>query len=109
MSGVPQPLHLPRLAAAQTDTWVPLPAGALPFTQSVLRLTRKLSGQETQAAGEWLLCLSGEAVLDLPDGVWTRLRAGETLRLPGGTVWDALPAAGEVVLLRTAPAHLYPA
>lgn len=96
-----QPLHLPRLAAAQSDTWVALPAGDLPFTQSVVRLTRKLKEQKVQAAGEWLLCLSGEAVLDLPEGAWVRLQVGETLRLAGGSVWEALPATGEVVLLRT--------
>ncbi|WP_261664724.1 hypothetical protein [Deinococcus sp. Marseille-Q6407] len=99
----PPPLPLPRLAAAQPDSWVTLPESQLPFSQSVLRLTQRLPGQRAGAAGEWLLCLSGEAVVDLPQGQWVQLRAGETLRLPAAAGWQALPVAGEVVLLRTVP------
>ncbi|MDO4262993.1 MAG: hypothetical protein Q4C67_02230 [Deinococcus sp.] len=98
------PLHLPRLAAAQPNTWVTLPAGGLPFVQSALYLTRRLPAQSTHPAGEWLLCLAGDVVVDLPAGQWARLRAGETLPLPPSVSWQALPAQDDAVLLRTAPA-----
>ncbi|MFC6618475.1 cupin domain-containing protein [Deinococcus radiophilus] len=97
----PAPLHLPRLAAAQSDTWVALPAGEALVSQHVLQLTRKLPGQQVQGAGEWVLCLSGEVVIDLPAGQWLRLQAGETVALPAGVVWSAVPMSGEAVLLRS--------
>lgn len=99
----PAPLHLPRLAAAAPDTWVTLPTGALPFAQSVLLLTRRLPGQAAHPAGEALLCLTGEVVIDLPAGHWVRLRAGETLALPPAVLWHALPTGDGVTLLRTMP------
>ncbi|GHF95848.1 hypothetical protein GCM10017783_04700 [Deinococcus piscis] len=100
----PAPLHLPRLAAATPDTWVTLPAGGLPFVQRALHLTRRLPAQTAHPAGEWLLCLTGDVVVDLPAGQWARLRAGETLHLPPAVTWQALPAQAEAVLLRTTPA-----
>lgn len=99
----PAPLHLPRLAAAAPDTWVTLPAAGLPFVQSALHLTRRLPAQTAHPQGEWLLCLSGDVVVDLPAGQWARLRAGETLQLPPAVTWQAIPQA-EAALLRTAPA-----
>lgn len=98
----PTPLHLPRLAAATPDQWVTLPESESPLRQRVLWLTQKCAGERAGVGGEWLLCLSGQVVLDLPAGQWAQLGAGESLRIGAGTVWDAVPASGKVVLLRIA-------
>ncbi|WP_240738208.1 hypothetical protein [Deinococcus fonticola] len=45
----------------------------------------------------WLLCLKGEAVVDLPDGDFVRLRAGEGYQL--ASMWDVLPTRDGTTLL----------
>lgn len=86
----PQALHLIRLAQGSPGQWVALPGGAL----RVLALTARLDAQ--QAHG-WMVCLRGEAVLDLPDGDFVRLRPGEGFELRAA--WAALPTRDDTVLL----------
>ncbi len=89
-----------RLAAAQPDVWVPLPASSPHLFPAALLLTHRCPLQVAAAGGEWLLCLGGRAVLDLPGGQWAELSAGDAHHLPAGTAWAALPAEKEAVLLR---------
>ncbi|MFD2608338.1 hypothetical protein ACFSR9_02650 [Deinococcus taklimakanensis] len=86
----PQALHFIRLAQGSPGQWVTLPGGAL----RVIALSGKL---EAQSARGWLLCLKGEAVVDLPTLDFLRLRAGEGHQLT--TTWDALPTREETVVL----------
>ena len=86
----PTPLHFIRLAQGSAGQWVTLPDGGL----HVIELTGKLEGVRQRG---WLLCLKGEAVLDLPEGDFVRLRVGEGY--PIGGDWDALPTREGTVLL----------
>lgn len=89
----PQAIHLARLAAGAPDEWVALPGGLL----RVLALQGKVGGP---AVSGWLTCLTGEALLDLPQREFVRLRAAEGYRVTPGEAWDALPVkAGTVLLL----------
>lgn len=63
----------------------------------VLALAGKLG---PQVGAGWLVCLHGEAVLDLPQGDFVRLRSGESFFVPPG--WSAVPCASETVLLLAA-------
>lgn len=85
------PLHLLRLARAAPGEWVALPGGPLRVLWT--------RGPVRAAQPGWLVCLSGEAVLDLPgpQGDFVRLRPGEGYALGPGE-WGAQPL-GEVTLL----------
>lgn len=85
----PQALHLVRLAQGSPGQWVTLPGRGL----RVLGLT----GAVTADAPGWLLCLKGEAVVDLPDLNFVRLRVGEAFA-PAGS-WKAVPTREGTVLL----------
>ena len=86
---VPAPLHLLRLAQGTPGEWLVLPGGA----GRVVQLSAPLSAQ---TLGGWLLCLRGEVIVDLPEGDFVRLRAGECFLL--SAVWDALPTREGTVL-----------
>ncbi|WP_019585339.1 hypothetical protein [Deinococcus apachensis] len=89
----PQALHLARLAASTPGEWVALPGGLL----RVLALKGKVGGPSVSG---WLTCLAGEAILDLPQREFVRLRAAEGYRVTPGEPWEALPVrAGTVLLL----------
>ncbi|EYB69656.1 hypothetical protein DEIPH_ctg004orf0187 [Deinococcus phoenicis] len=89
----PQALHLARLAQGTPGEWVTLPGGLL----RVLALQGKVAGP---AVSGWLTCLTGEALLDLPQGEFVRLRAAEGYRVGLDEAWEALPVkAGTVLLL----------
>lgn len=89
----PQALHLARLAQGTPGEWVTLPGGEL----RVLALAGKTSGPSVSG---WLTCIAGEAVLDLPQGEFVRLRAAEAHRVRPDEAWEALPVrAGTVLLL----------
>nr|WP_232472146.1 MULTISPECIES: hypothetical protein [Deinococcus] len=63
----------------------------------VLALQGKVGGP---AVSGWLTCLAGEALLDLPQREFVRLRAAEGYRVTPGEAWEALPVkAGTVLLL----------
>lgn len=66
-----------------------LPGGGLRVIQLVGTLSMNAPG--------WLLCLKGEAVIDLPDGDFVRLRAGEGYQL--STSWEVLPTREQTTLL----------
>lgn len=83
------PLHLPRLAQGMAGQWVPLPG-------SPARVLG-LSGRVKDPQPGYLVCLSGESVVDLSEGGFVTLRPGETFRVGGG--WEALATAAETVLL----------
>ncbi|WP_291424102.1 hypothetical protein [Deinococcus sp.] len=85
----PPPLHLIRLAQGSPGEWVTLPGAA----GRVIGLAAKL---QRQSAHGWLLCLKGEAVIDLPGGDFVRLRVGEGFLLV--TQWDALATRDGTVL-----------
>lgn len=85
----PAPLHFVRLAAGSPGVWVALPGGGLRVIQLVGTLGMNAPG--------WLLCLKGEAVIDLPDGDFVRLRAGEGYQL--STSWEVLPTREQTTLL----------
>ncbi|OLV20057.1 hypothetical protein [Deinococcus marmoris] len=90
---VPQALHLTRLAQSSPGQWVGLPGGEL----RVLNLSGKLTGD---AVTGWLICLSGEAVVDLPQNNFVRLRPGEGYRVSAGESWMAFDTKeGSVLLL----------
>ena len=57
----------------------------------------ELVGHLRMDAPGWLLCLKGEAVIDLPDGDFVRLRTGEGYLLTSS--WDALPTREGTALL----------
>lgn len=89
----PQALHLVRLALGTPGEWVILPGGGL----RVLALAGKVGGLPGSG---WLVCLSGEAIVDLPQRDFVRLRPGEGYAVSAGQPWEALPVkAGTVVLL----------
>ncbi|BDP42471.1 hypothetical protein DAETH_24400 [Deinococcus aetherius] len=88
----PQTLHLARLAQGTPGEWVALPGGLL----RVLALGGKVDGPS--AAG-WLTCLTGEAILDLPEREFVRLRPAESYRVTPGEPWTALPVREGTVLL----------
>lgn len=90
---VPQSLHLTRLAQSAPGQWVGLPGGEL----RVLNLNGKLSGEPVTG---WLVCLSGEAVIDLPRNNFVRLRPGEGYRVTADEAWTAFDTKeGSVLLL----------
>lgn len=94
---VPQALHLTRLAQGTPGQWIKLPGGEL----SVLHLSGKFPGSGVTG---WLVCLSGEAVLDLPLNNFVRLRPGEGYRVTGGEPWTAFDTReGSVLLLAVDP------
>ncbi|MFC4427365.1 hypothetical protein [Deinococcus navajonensis] len=90
---VPQALHLARLAQATPGEWVVLPGGRV--------RTLNLSGRvEGPALTGWLVCLTGEAVVDLPLSNFVRLRASEGYRVGESEPWTAFDTrAGTVLLL----------
>ena len=85
----PVPLHLPRLAQGSAGQWLRLPDSAL----RVVAVTGRVSGQPGD-----LLCLSGAAVVDLPDRSFVRLRPGEAFRVTGGE-WQATALEAHTTLL----------
>ena len=92
-AAVPQALHLTRLAQGSPGQWVGLPGGEL----RVLNLNGKLTGD---AVTGWLICLSGEAVIDLPRNNFVRLRPGEGYRVTANEAWTAFDTKeGSVLLL----------
>lgn len=86
----PQPLHLLRLAEAQAGQWVALPS-------STLRVVQLAGKMPPQSRYGWLLCLQGEAVIDLPELQFVRLRVGEGYAVP--PQWKAVALAAPTVLL----------
>ena len=94
---IPQALHLGRLAQASPGEWVRLPGGEL----RVVLLQGKLAG-EGQAG--WLLCLSGEAVIDLPLKNFVRLRPAEGYRMRLDEPWTAFDTKADTTLLLVADA-----
>lgn len=85
----PAPLHFIRLAQGSPGVWVTLPGGGVRVMQLV--------GRAEMDAQGWLLCLKGEAVIDLPDGDFVRLRSGEGYQL--STPWEVLPTRDQTTLL----------
>ncbi|CAM3692622.1 hypothetical protein [Deinococcus frigens] len=94
---VPQALHLIRLAQSSAGQWVGLPGGEL----RVVHLNGKLTGDVTTG---WLICLSGEAVIDLPQNNFVRLRPGEGYRVTAEESWTAFDTKEGSVLLFSADA-----
>ncbi|UQN05285.1 hypothetical protein [Deinococcus sp. QL22] len=88
----PPPLNLARLAAGAPGTWVTLPGAEV----RVLALDAKQTG--LRASG-WLVCLTGEALIDLSEGDFVRLRASEAHRLTPADDWEALPVKAATVLM----------
>jgi len=88
----PPPLNLARLAAGAPGTWVMLPGADV----RVLALEGQQSGP---AASGWLVCLTGEALIDLPEGDFVRLRATEAHRLTPGDEWSVLPVKPNTVVM----------
>ena len=88
----PQSLHLTRLAQSSPGQWVGLPGGEL----RVLNLNGKLTGDPVTG---WLVCLSGEAVIDLPLNNFVRLRPGEGYRVTAAEPWTAFGTREGSVLL----------
>ncbi|MFB9993675.1 hypothetical protein ACFFLM_17060 [Deinococcus oregonensis] len=88
----PPPLNLARLAAGAPGSWVMLPGAEV----RVLALEGKQAGLP---ASGWLVCLTGEALIDLPEGDFVRLRASEAHRLTLGDEWEALPVKAATVLM----------
>lgn len=89
---VPQALHLSRLAQGAPGQWVALPGGGV-------RITALVGSQAGVPGPGWVVCLSGEAVVDLPLNNFVRLRATESYRVPPGEAWTALPVKAATVLL----------
>lgn len=94
---VPQALHLTRLAQGSPGQWVGLPGGEL----RVLNLSGKHSANQPggDAVTGWLVCLSGEAVIDLPLNNFVRLRPGEGYRVTATEPWTAFGTREGSVLL----------
>lgn len=69
-----------------------LPGGAL----RVLALPGKVVGPMSSG---WLVCLTGEAVIDLPQRDFVRLRSGEGYGVSATQPWEALPVKTGTVLL----------
>ncbi|WP_019009534.1 hypothetical protein [Deinococcus aquatilis] len=88
----PPPLNLARLAAGAPGVWVALPGAEV----RLLALANKQTGPK--AAG-WLVCLTGEALIDLPEGDFVRLRASEAHRLIPEDDWSVLPVKPNTVLM----------
>ncbi|GGL82993.1 hypothetical protein GCM10010840_20970 [Deinococcus aerolatus] len=101
-AAAPQALHLIRLAQGSPGQWLGLPGGDL----RVLNLSGKHSGNQpgSDAVTGWLLCLSGEAVVDLPLNNFVRLRPGEGYRVTAGEPWTAFGTKDGSVLLFSADA-----
>jgi hypothetical protein len=92
-AAVPQALHLTRLGQSAPGQWVGLPGGEL----RVINLNGKVVGESVTG---WLICLSGEAVIDLPLNNFVRLRPGEGYRVTAGEPWTAFDTKeGSVLLL----------
>ena len=92
-SAPPAPLHFVRLAAGSPGVWVALPGDGPGGGLRVIQLV----GSVSMDASGWLLCLKGEVVIDLPDGDFVRLRAGEGYQL--STSWAVLPTRDGTTLL----------
>ena len=90
----PQALHLPRLAQGTPGEWVRLPGGRV----RVVNLSGTLTGP---AETGWLLCLSGEAVVDLPLRNFVRLRPAEGYRVRAEEPWTAFGTKDGTVLILT--------
>ncbi|PTA66485.1 hypothetical protein [Deinococcus arcticus] len=88
----PQALHLARLAQGSPGQWVRLPGSGL----QVLELAGTLTGP---AVTGYLLCLSGEAVVDLPLSNFVRLRPAEGYRVQAQSPWTAFATKEGTVLL----------
>lgn len=91
---VPQSLHLARLAQGSPGEWVRLPGGRV----RVVNLSGTLTGP---AETGWLLCLSGEAVVDLPLSNFVRLRPAEGYRVRAEEAWTAFGTKDGTVLILT--------
>lgn len=89
---VPQALHLSRLAQGTPGQWVKMPGGEL----RVINLNGKVQGDSVNG---WLVCLSGEAVVDLPLNNFVRLRPAEGYRLSANEVWTAFDTKENTVLM----------
>ncbi|ACO45599.1 hypothetical protein DEDE109153_05010 [Deinococcus deserti] len=90
---IPQALHLARLAQGTPGQWVALPGGQV----RCLNLNGRVDGP---ALAGWLVCLTGEAVVDLPLNNFVCLRASESYRLRAEEPWSAFETkAGTVLLL----------
>ncbi|MFC4639688.1 hypothetical protein [Deinococcus hohokamensis] len=89
---VPQALHLARLAQATPGAWVALPGGRV----RTLNLSGRLDGP---ALTGWLVCLSGEVVVDLPLSNFVRLRPSEGYRVSVDEPWTAFDTKPGTVLL----------
>ncbi|WP_221088010.1 hypothetical protein [Deinococcus aquaedulcis] len=88
----PQALHLARLAQGSPGHWVRLPGSGL----RVVHLSGTLTGPTETG---YLLCLSGEAVVDLPLSNFVRLRPAEGYRVQAQTPWTAFATKDGTVLL----------
>ncbi|GGS30346.1 hypothetical protein [Deinococcus knuensis] len=88
----PQALHLPRLAQGTPGEWVRLPGGNV----QVVTLTGTLTGPATPG---WLVCLTGEAVVDLPLRNFVRLRPGEGYHVTPEQPWTAFGTRDGTTLL----------
>lgn len=91
-AAAPQALHLARLAGATPGQWVALPGGAL----RAIQLSGRYVGEPLTG---WLVCLSGEAVLDLPLNNFVRLRPAEGYRVRPEEPWTAFATKDGTVLL----------
>lgn len=87
----PQALHLTRLALVHAGEWFSLPNSQA----KLIHLKRKMQMPETKS---WVICLSGEAMIDLPDGEFVRLKASEGFELQA-TTWETLPVRDGTVLM----------
>jgi len=90
----PQSLHLARLAQGSPGEWGRLPGGRV----RVVTLSGTLTGP---AETGWLVCLSGEAVVDLPLSNFVRLRPAEGYRVRAGEPWTAFGTKDGTVLILT--------
>ncbi|MBZ9752434.1 hypothetical protein K7W42_16415 [Deinococcus sp. HMF7604] len=88
----PQALHLARLAQGTPGEWVRLPGSAV----QVVQLQGTLSGPQVSG---WLICLSGEAVVDLPLSNFVRLRPAEGYGVQAHEPWTAFGTKDGTVLM----------
>ncbi|SEI69367.1 hypothetical protein SAMN04488058_101361 [Deinococcus reticulitermitis] len=87
----PTPLHLLRLAQGSPGQWLTLPGAAL----RVLALR----GPVRDSGSGYLVCLSGAAVVDLPEPTFVQLRSGEAHRVGGEWQASALEANTTLLLV----------